>query len=356
MSIAIAPMLGAMAAMIALLLLPQLDAAREPNVWWAPVALVLGATTLIGVGLSTAAPSAERPVPTTLLFAFDHDSQEAFWAAPEGASLEWAESRVGTLEGEGSLDRFLAVGPGGYLTTPAATPTMTSPRAVFLSESVEMGRRRVRLALRSEVGAERLDLQVEGDGGIVTINGHPVPDSATARLNHWGIPPAGWLVLELEQPAPGAPATIRVTEVHHRPSELIGGDFFRRPPELTPDVTTLTDVALIRSTIAIAPPGQVAVDPSAAEIEALHAGGAARDSASAPPSGETSQADTTVASPAPVASPDTAMVDTTTVAPDSTAAPVDTTRTGPLTAGSPPDTADASRDTLVSSGAEVRRD
>jgi hypothetical protein len=109
MSFSIAPILGALVVWTLVLLLPLLDVLTQPNRWWAPLTGLVAAAVFTGIGLLFARPSPERPTPTTLVYALDHEAGQAFWATPnDDRAAAWVRSRVGILSGEGSLASFMA--------------------------------------------------------------------------------------------------------------------------------------------------------------------------------------------------------------------------------------------------------
>ena len=87
------------------------------------------------------------------------------------------------------------------------------------------------------------------DGGatrLLALNGRPLPIQGRPTLvEHWGDPGSG----RLARPgaAPGAAVDMDVVEHLLRPGELVGADHFQRPPELAPNVTWLSDRAMVRT-------------------------------------------------------------------------------------------------------------
>ena len=77
--LALAPVVAVLAALVFVQLLPLLDTLREPNGWWAPLAGLAIAGLFLAVGMSTASPSADRPAPSTLVYALDRETGSAYW-------------------------------------------------------------------------------------------------------------------------------------------------------------------------------------------------------------------------------------------------------------------------------------
>jgi hypothetical protein len=82
LSIAVAPLLGATAALLALLLLPLLDMLSRPNRWWLPATGLVAAGAFLALGASATVGTPERPAPGNLLHLQDDLSGTSLWASP----------------------------------------------------------------------------------------------------------------------------------------------------------------------------------------------------------------------------------------------------------------------------------
>jgi hypothetical protein len=98
----IAP-LAALMAMTLYLCLPAVDALRHPNSWWAPVTGLSVAAASFGMAVLSAGPNADRPAPSTLVYAYQHGTGSAVWATDPNAdpvldatAREWAAARAGS--------------------------------------------------------------------------------------------------------------------------------------------------------------------------------------------------------------------------------------------------------------------
>jgi hypothetical protein len=124
MSLSIAPVLGVLVVWTLVLLLPLLDVLTQPNRWWAPLTGLVATAGFVGIGLVLARPSPDRPTPTTLVYALDHEAGQAFWATPnDDRAAVWVRSRVGILSGEGSLGSFMAPEPPAAPSADSASAT-----------------------------------------------------------------------------------------------------------------------------------------------------------------------------------------------------------------------------------------
>lgn len=239
------------------LCLPALDALRHPNVWWAPVAGVVAGGVSLGIGILSAGPSAEEPAPSTLAYAYEHGTGSAMWVTapaaddPSERAMAWAAERAGSEFG--STRDLSGFGyPGGEVpVTSAPVVSATPPSVTVLSDTISGGTRRVRLGVRSEIGAEmlRFQLAARGDTRLLSIDGKQLTIPGSIEwVEHWGTPDS-MVTLDLEMPA-SAPIDLFVIEHLLRPERLLGDDAFSRPPDLAPDVTRLSDRAMFRFSVA----------------------------------------------------------------------------------------------------------
>ena len=251
MSIRLAGGLAVIAVVGFALCLPALAFLETPNAWWAPVSLGLLAAGSVAVGILTSDPSAERPAPSTLIYAYEHGTDAAMWITGEldGPGAEWARERAGADFGERRDLESMGYENGDVPTAPARIVGIAPPDVELVGDTVFADQRRVVLAVRSEIRAEMLSFQLEGETRLTAINGEPISNvDELRRVDHWGTPEDA-VLLELSMPT-GSPIDVHVLEVLLRPTELLGRDAFRRPPELAPNVRRQSDQARIRYSVA----------------------------------------------------------------------------------------------------------
>lgn len=256
-----APVLGAATAVCLLMILPALSALERPNRWWAPALAFAAAWIGVGAGWLQRAPSSERPAPSVLHYVMERDERgipdRAVWATREDSGLDWARRVVEgafTAEPDAAELALAGLAPGGGGLTASAAPlaALPAPAVTVLSDRLEAGDRRIRVSVRSRLGAELLRLElgegvellaVSGTTGEALLPGAIPPSVRT--LEHWGEPDPA-LVLELSA-REGADWSVDVVEEHLRPEEIFGAERFRRPPGLVEEAGARADRAVIRT-------------------------------------------------------------------------------------------------------------
>ncbi len=273
MSFSMAPALGVLVAWTLLLLCPVLDAVRAPNPWWVPVGSLVFAAGFLGIGVLDRGVSADHPIPSTLFYAFDHQSGRALWATRNDAGLPWARQKVGALDSEQSLEAF-QLGASPFLVGSAPVVDAPPPRVTMRVDEVAGAQRRIRVRVRSELGAEALSVQIvkPGEARILAVNersvvvseGGPGQPPNVRLLTHWG-EPEGDVVLDVETPVAADGLLLEVVEQHLRPAELLGEAYFSRDPEFAPNTMSRSDRAFLRTSLALPMVDTAAGSPLAAE-------------------------------------------------------------------------------------------
>jgi len=254
----IAP-LAVLVALTLHLCLPALDWLRHPNSWWAPVTGLVVAASSFGMAVLSARPSAERPAPSTLVYAYEHGTGSALWATDPSAdpvldadAIEWAANRAGSaFSRERDMSDFgYPAGPAPV--TDARLVAAPPPEVLVLSDSIDGSVRNVSLSVRSNLGAELLRFHIDPPGRtrLLSINGVAIEESELLQwAEHWGEPDSAGVVLELRMSATD-PIGLYVVEHLLRPWELLGQAPFERPEDLAPDVNAMSDRAAFRYSVA----------------------------------------------------------------------------------------------------------
>ena len=257
MSFQLAGALAVLMAVAAYLCLPAIDGLRHPNSWWAPVTSVVLGGAALGIGILTATATAERPSPSTLVYALDHGAREALWAtdplsdSADTAAREWAVARAGSEFGAvRDLSKFgytrLGDTFGDVPVTDAELVDVPEPEIYTHYSEPVGGKRRALMSVRSRIGAEVLGFQyAEGSGTrLLSINGKAVPDPGSMRWAFHAGEPDPAVLLEFEVPEDEM-LELNIVEHTLRPQEILSADVFERPEKLAPDITRLSDRAML---------------------------------------------------------------------------------------------------------------
>ena len=369
--LALAPVVAVLAALVFVQLLPLLDTLREPNGWWAPLAGLAIAGLFLAVGMSTASPSADRPAPSTLVYALDRETGSAYWGTDptRGESdpgVQWAVEVAGPFGAVGgAAGASVAAGSDAATPEPAApesaaaepataapataesataesaTPATPGPLADFSPRSVRYALAAgdpidvppptvsivadstvpsglLRVTVTSEIGAEMMLLRFGEDGPqLAALNGRSLPGGGRpSRIEHWGVADGDGVILDFEHEEGAGDLRFTVVEHHLRPGEIVGNDRFTRPPELAPNIRMLSDRAMIRTVFSVdAGSGAVRMETASGPADAEEDPGTeeepvAAESDTVPVPGDSERADTAAAQ-------DSAAADTATAARDS---------------------------------------
>ena len=336
MGLGLAPVVAALAGLLLLQIVPLLDTLREPNGWWAPVAGLVLACVFLGVGMSTARPSADRPAPSTLVYLMDRETGSAWWGTDpdrdeSDPGVAWAAAAVGPFDAWGSGNAGEAVvrtvnSVVVRYALAAAEPAEIPPPDIALVTDTAVAGGLPRVSVTSRIGAEMM-LFRPGDAGarLAAINGKTVPGGTGSwGMEHWG-EPEGSVLLDFEPVADGdGVLRFAVIEHHLRPGELVGNTIFARPDNLAPNIRKLSDRAMIRTMVAVDVATGEVTFPRATESAAEEEPEGAGEGVAQPTRGE-GEADAAAGDSADVVVEDTvAAADTMTAPADTTATPADT--------------------------------
>jgi hypothetical protein len=263
LSVALAPLIGAVAAVLVLLLLPLLDLLGRPNRWWLPAAGAAAAALLVAVGLAGAGPTEGRPAPSNVLHVQDDDDDVAYWAVPGDHDDAFTARFVGDAADTVRLAEFSAwLRTGRYRVAPAPRWATESVATTVLADERVGTLRRLRLRLEWADPPMFVEVWPALDSRLLEP---PEPGAAAAGSEaggaaggaaRWRLVRAGLsepLELVVEAPA-GAPVTLFVTAVHQGLPGAADGRSAVRPPGLMAVPAyrwfgTLSDVRLVRQTI-----------------------------------------------------------------------------------------------------------
>lgn len=278
MSAELIAVLAVAMALVLYLCLPALDWLRHPNSWWAPVAGLVVAAASFGMGVLGARPNADRPAPSTLAYAYEHGTPTALWLTDPAAdpvldadAIAWANEQIG-LSFSRTRDMVDFGYPAGETPVADARPVEAPlPTVLVQEDSIEGAVRRVALVVRSNLGAELLRFQLDpaGDTRLLSIDGLAIEQLDELEwAEHYGAPAGDGVRLELSMPAED-PIGLYVLEHLFRPDELLGAAPFERPEHLMPDVSTMSDRAAFKYSVAALADPRYAFTPGALLRRAL---------------------------------------------------------------------------------------
>jgi hypothetical protein len=243
-----APVLAVVVSLMLASIVPLFEVAARAQRRWLPAAASGLAVVFTVVGVTNARPSTDRPVPEDLVYVLDRDSREAFWATLHPSDGLWLSNFFDAATRQGDLGAFLIERRQPYRLAPAPLIDLARADVAVLSDRTNGDPRTVRVEIRPAVAPELLTIApLAGNGSrLRAVNGVSVPEGSSAdradwRLQHFGRPPTGALVLDIE--ILGESVELVVVEGLMRLPALPGVE---RPPGITAHAGRVTDMSLFR--------------------------------------------------------------------------------------------------------------
>ncbi len=263
MSILLAPLVAMIVVEYVSLAFPLLELTGRPNRWWLPVTALLVSAAFVVIGIVTVGPDADRPAPSTLAYVMDRDLGSAYWVTTQADNDGWVEQFVGTEIEWRQLDHLIPGAQRQYRISeaPVDDGKLVGARVEVLDDLVVDGFRCVRVAIRSTVGVEKLQIEpvFPATVSLRSVNGKRIAAARNFgesddlpvgewRLEHWGTPVDG-VVLELQSGSPDEPIELLLLETIHKLPQLPGAPDLERPAHLAPNVLSLTDQMIYRQAV-----------------------------------------------------------------------------------------------------------
>ena len=226
--------------LIALLLAPQLETIAGD-------AGLLGAPLLGGVGLVllviaqlTVHPSADHPVRTSLVYAENADSSDAWLGTSGSGRDEWTRDAIGPVV-SGSAPAWtarLSEDEARFIGRAVPRVSLGAPIATLVRDSLSNGVRRIVLRVNAPAGTTGLVMQAEGAKVLASsIDGRDVDTTRYRRraadwvMEYWAVPDSGaivglsipangQIVFDLAARRPGIPA-IPGVQIPARPPNIV---------------------------------------------------------------------------------------------------------------------------------------
>jgi len=229
----------------------------------APLTALLVSAAFVVIGIVTVGPDADRPAPSTLAYVMDRDLGSAYWVTTQRENDGWVEQFVGTEIEWGQLDHLIPGAQRQYRISeaPVDDGKLVGARVEVLDDMLVDGSRCVRVAIRSTIGVEKLQIEpvFPATLSLRSVNGKRITAARNFgesddlpvgewRLEHWGTPAAG-VVLELQSGSPDEPIELLLLETIHKLPQLLGAPDVKRPPHLAPNVLSLTDQMIYRQAV-----------------------------------------------------------------------------------------------------------
>jgi hypothetical protein len=182
------PLLGFSFALFLILLLPLGDVLLVAGRWYVPLASLVVALCLFGVGAATTRYSAVHPKRTMLTYALDADSGKAVWASTAERLDPWTAQYVGASPARGRLSGFYPDWlPIDFLQNTAPPAVLAPPEAQLLESANVADLRTLHLRITSPRHARSLMIFVQ-QGAVLdaAVNGHSLGKPSDARWNSGG--------------------------------------------------------------------------------------------------------------------------------------------------------------------------
>jgi hypothetical protein len=208
---AMAPMIGILAFMVALLLgllIPQLDLLTRTRQWRLPaVALAICVAFLI-IGSLTARFTPEHPRPNAVAYLLDTDSGKATWFSAGTLQDSWTKQFFSTEPEHGTVGALFPIAKrSGFPIMQGEAPSipLKAPKVDVLENQTSGGVRTLQLRASSPRGAPIIMLDVEPYTAVqaVTIDGKRIESRESERslwsLTYYAVPTDGFeVILEVD--------------------------------------------------------------------------------------------------------------------------------------------------------------
>jgi hypothetical protein len=230
--------LGVLTSLIAVLLAP-LAARVAGDTKWLGAAWVLGAALLfVIVGALTVRNSADHPVPTSLIYAQNADSSDAWLGATRGRNDAWTRAAVGSTTTAPAWTSRLSSASSALVARKVNRVLLDAPNAIFIRDTLINGARRVVLRVMAPRGATSLSMRASGAPVLTASIDGRVVDTTRYRyhskdwvMRYWAVPDSGAVValsipagakidFEVASRVPGIPAIAGVA-IPPRPAHVV---------------------------------------------------------------------------------------------------------------------------------------
>lgn len=167
--------------------------------WLSGVCFALGlGCTLLGTFYNRSMP-VKKPIPESLSYGVDHETEEAFWLSSDWKPGPWTTSFLKTAQPR--APHFLPGVKRLFLYGAATFQALDAPRIEVLADERQGKRRRLKILIQSTIKAENMFLEFASGSPVLSFTlGEEQLHRVTHPLRIFGIPASG-LEFDIEVPA-----------------------------------------------------------------------------------------------------------------------------------------------------------
>jgi len=177
-----APLVAFLMAMTAGLLFPHLEIALPARLPWLPAVSGIAGAVLLAIGLAHGF-SVENPQPTCLSYAYNADSNEAWWVSRDREANEWTSQFIPPDTPRTTIDEFLYF--GDFRKAPAPVAPVAPPQLEIVSDEAAGNQRKVTFRISSPRGGNRVRFLYTGDAETNEV--HIDGEKTAATGARWSI-------------------------------------------------------------------------------------------------------------------------------------------------------------------------
>lgn len=242
----IVPGFAAAVAMIAGLLIPQLELIAGPKKWFTPVACGVSGLLLVSAAVLTARFDANHRRPNSIFYAENADSKKAIWASLDSQPDQWTSQFFKNKPTRGGAVEYIPSSYNRFVTSNAAAIGLDGPEIKLISDETAGALRVLRLKVTSPRKAPVMMLRLDPDASVIksTVNGWPVRNrnGQPWALRYYGVAPEG-LDLRFEVSSSG-PVKITATDQSYGLPEHPSLSFTPRPDQMMPASLPYSDTTM----------------------------------------------------------------------------------------------------------------
>jgi hypothetical protein len=192
--------LGIITALVALLVLPQLELVARDARWLGAGWVALAAAAFVVIAAIATRPNVDRPVPTALIYAENADSTDAWFGTFGGFTDAWSKRVAAPIATPPGWTARIT-GGRGLLGHAVARASLDAPSAAVVRDTILNGARRVVLRVHAPPGTTSLVMRATGvHVSSASIDGRVVDTTRYRRhlpewtMPYWAMPDSGAIV------------------------------------------------------------------------------------------------------------------------------------------------------------------